>query len=162
MTSIWERVQICRQTATIAPNYFILRNKNQLEPDAYLMLLQGSCCWRKTGRVAEGGECKACAFFFFFTRAFALEGERRAERSAEGQFKWREAEMSFSDLFASEIKLYQQAGADRNWIKKPSGLPLKSMNTIFVYAWTTLDHPPASLKNTYNDASCAMVSHVFQ
>lgn len=118
MTSIWERVQICRQTATIAPNYFILQNKNQLEPDVYLMLLQGSCCWRKTGRVAAGGGRSAkLVLFFFFKRAFALEGERRAERSAEGQFKWRKAEMSFSDFFAPEIKLYQQAGADRNWIK---------------------------------------------
>lgn len=68
-------------------------------------------------RGGGGGRSAKLVLFFFFKRAFALEGERRAERSAEGQFKWRKAEMSFSDLFAPEIKLYQQAGADRNWIK---------------------------------------------
>lgn len=38
MNSIWKRVQTRRQTETIAPNYFILQNKNQLKADVYLML----------------------------------------------------------------------------------------------------------------------------
>ena len=99
------------------------------------------------------GGCKAHAFFFFFSKqVFALEGERRGERSAEGQLKRREAEMSFSDVFALEIKLHQQAGADRNWIKTFRAASPDYEYHIY-YARTTLDHPPAPLKNTYNDAS---------
>ena len=72
MNSIWERVQIRRQTETIAPNYFILQNKNQLKPDIYLMLLQRSCCKGKQNAGKVQG-------LWFFKWLFALEGERKVK-----------------------------------------------------------------------------------
>lgn len=80
MNSIWERVQIRRQTETIAPNYFILQNKNQLKPDIYLMLLRRSCLQRKN---RARGKCKARAFL----PVISIRRREESERSAEGQFK---------------------------------------------------------------------------
>lgn len=55
---------------------------------------------------------------------------RRRGGSAEGQRKWRKA-WGKKLCVCLENNLNQQAGVDRNWIK-PSGLPLKSMNSIFI------------------------------
>lgn len=55
---------------------------------------------------------------------------RRRGGSAEGQRKWRKG-WGKKLCVCLENNLNQQAGVDRNWIK-PSGLPLKSMNSIFI------------------------------
>lgn len=117
MNNIWEWVQICRQTEKIAQHCFILQNKNQLKLDVCLVLLQRSYCKTKIGALHSA---KPVAF----KRLFALEAEE-SERSAEGQVKWRKADIPFW-LVCLKNKLNQQGGVDGNWIK-PSRLPLKNM-----------------------------------
>lgn len=71
------------------------------------------------------GKCKACGFQVVIW----IRKREESKRSTEGKFKWRKAEISFC-LVCLKNKLNQQAWVDRNW--KPSGLPLKSMNSIFI------------------------------
>lgn len=88
MNSICERVQMCRQSETIAQHYFICWNKNQLEAGVNLTLLRYSCC-REGKQRAE--KCKVGAFGVFI----CIRRRRESNRSAEGHSKWREAEISF-------------------------------------------------------------------
>lgn len=92
MNSIWERVQIRRQTETIAPNYFILQNKNQLKPDIYLMLLQRSCC---KGKLERRESAKPVLFKWLF----ALEGEREVKKGLLKVSLNGEKQKFLSDLF---------------------------------------------------------------
>ena len=141
MNSIWKRVQMRRQTETIAPNNFILQYKNQLKPcySVHLLLLRRS--WCKATRHAGKVQPAPVGFRFVICITEREESEKvllKVTLNGERQniSLW---------LVCLKDKLNQQGGVDRNWIK-PSGRPLQRMDSDFitlkVAIWAQFGPPP--------------------
>lgn len=154
MNSIWKRVQNAPPNWNNCTELLYLAQQKSIK-GWYISHVATALMLQRKNR-AQGKKCKA----WWFQSCYLHEKERGKVKGLLKVSLNGERQKFSSWLVCLKNKLNQQAGVDRNWIK-PSGLPLKSMNSIFIMfgpLWTT--PPPLSIyKERKSMHQCNGISH---